>query len=76
MIHEHRRVIIDYVAIEMNFTCDSAHYSRITEKSPPRWVPKQLIPDLKQRCEAMKLLPCFEAEGDGSLLCIVTGDEC
>jgi len=41
------------------------------------WVPRQLTAELKERradaCQ--ELLQCFEAEGDGFLGRIVTGDE-
>ena len=42
-----------------------------------RWVPRQLTAELKERrvdvCQ--ELLKCFEEEGDGFLVRIVTGDE-
>jgi hypothetical protein len=41
-----------------------------------KWVPWQLLPQLKRRCvdASQELLWCFEAEG-GFLVRIVTGDE-
>jgi hypothetical protein len=46
-------------------------------KVSARWVPLQLIAELKERCvdACQELLKCFEAEVDGFLGRIVTGDE-
>jgi histone-lysine N-methyltransferase SETMAR len=82
VLRENRRVTIDKVAGELKISHGSAHHiihdMLQYHKVSARWVPKQLIPELKERrvdvCEI--LLRRYEAEGDGFLHRIVTCDEC
>jgi histone-lysine N-methyltransferase SETMAR len=82
VIRENGWVTIDEVAGELKISHGSSHHMIHDvlqyHKVSTRWVPKQLIPELKERrvdvCEI--LLRRYEAEEDGFLHCIVTGDEC
>jgi hypothetical protein len=42
-----------------------------------RWVPRQVIPELKKRCmnTCQELLRQYKTDGNGFLKCLMTGDE-
>jgi len=81
IVKENRRVTVNEIASHLDMSHGSAH--RIVHhvlqfnKVSTRWVPRQLTAELKERrvnaCQ--ELLKQFEAEGDGFLGRIVTGDE-
>ena len=52
---------------------DKLHFNKVSA----RWVPHQLIAELKDRCvdACEELFHCLQVEGDGFLGRIVTGDE-
>jgi hypothetical protein len=81
IVMDNRRVTLNEIAANLNISYGSAHHIIHDElkfrKASARWVPRHLTPELKERgvddCE--ELLRRFEAEGDGFLARIVTGDE-
>jgi hypothetical protein len=78
---ENHQVSVNEIAEIHNMSHGSAHHVIHDvlqfHKVSARWVPWQLTPELKRRrvdaCE--ELLQRLEAEGDGFLSRIVTGDE-
>ena len=78
---ENRRVTVHEIAARLDMSHGSAHHIVHDvlqfHKVSARWVPRQLTAELKERrvdvCQ--ELLKRFEAEGDGFLGRIVTGDE-
>jgi hypothetical protein len=80
-VMDNRRVTVNETAANLNISHGSAHHIIHDMlkfcKVSARWVPRHLTPELKERrvdaCE--ELLRSFEAEGDGFLARIVTGDE-
>ena len=81
IVKENRRVKVNEIAAHLYMNDGSAHH--IVHDVPQfhnvsaRWVPRQLTAELKERrvdaCQ--ELLKRFEAEHDGFLGRIVTGDE-
>jgi hypothetical protein len=78
VIRENWRVVAGELKISQGSVHHVIHDVLQYQKVSARWVPKQLIPELKERrvdvCEI--LLRRYEAEGDGFLHLKVTGDEC
>jgi histone-lysine N-methyltransferase SETMAR len=80
-VKDNRRLTVHEIAAHLNMSDGSAHHNvhdvLLFHKVSARWVPRQLTADLKERrvdaCQ--ELLKLFEAEGDGFLERIVTGDE-
>jgi len=78
---KNRRVTVNEIAAHLDMSHGSAHciVHDVLQfhKVSARWVPRQLTAELKERridaCQ--ELLKRFEAEGDGFLGRIVTGDE-
>ena len=81
IVQENRRVTVNEIAAHLDVSHGSAHHIvhdvLYFHKVSARWVPCQLTADLKeQRVDAcQELFKCFEAEGDGFLGRILTGDE-
>jgi len=81
IVKENRRVTVNEIAAHLDMNHGSAqhivHDVLQFHKVSARWVPRQLTAELKeQRVDAcQELFKRFEAEGDGSLGRIVTGDE-
>jgi len=81
ILKENHRVTVHEIATHLDMSHGSAHHIVHDvlqfHKVSARWVPRQLIAELKERhvdaCQ--ELLKCFEAEGDGFLGRIVTGDK-
>jgi len=81
IVKENRSVTLIEIATHMDMSHGSAHrmVHNVLQfhKVSARWVPRRLIAELKERrvdaCQ--ELLKRFEAEGDGFLGKIVTGDE-
>ena len=81
IVKENRQVTVHEITAHLGTSHRSAyhivHYVLQFHKLSARWVPRQLTAELKERrvdvCQ--ELLKCFEAEGDGFLGRIVTGDE-
>jgi hypothetical protein len=81
IVMDNRRVTANEISANPNISHDSAYYIIHDvlkfRKVSARWVQRHLTPELKERrvesCE--ELLRRFEAEGDGFLARIVTGDE-
>jgi histone-lysine N-methyltransferase SETMAR len=81
IVKENRRTTVHEIAAHLDMSHGSAHhiihYVLQFHKVFARWVPCQLTAELKERhvdaCQ--ELLKCFEAEGNGFLGRIVTGDE-
>ena len=81
IVKENRRVTVNEIAAHLDMSPGSAHhiFHDVLQfhKMSARWVPRQLTAELKERgvdaCQ--ELLKSFEAEGDGFLGRIVTGDE-
>jgi len=81
IVKENRRVTVNEIAAHLDMSHGSAHHIVHDvlqfHKVSARWVPRQLTAELKERhvdaCQ--ELLKLFEAEGDGFLGRIVTGDE-
>ena len=81
IVKENRRVTVNEIAAQMDMSHGSAHHIVHDvlqfHKVSVRWVPCQLTAELKERrvdaCQ--ELLKRFEAEADGFLGRIVTGDE-
>jgi histone-lysine N-methyltransferase SETMAR len=81
IVMDNRHVTVNEIAANLNISHGSAHHIihdvlKFRNVSA-RWVQRHLTPELKERrvdaCE--ELLRRFEAEGDGFLARIVTGDE-
>jgi len=78
---ENRRITSKEIAAHLDMSRGSAH--RIVHdvlqfhKVSARWVPRQLIAELKERrvYACQEILKRFEAEGDGFIGRIVMGDE-
>ena len=81
IVKENRRVTVHKIAAHLDMSHGSAHHIVLDvlqfHKLSARWVPRQLTAELRERrvdaCQ--ELLKRFEAEGDGFLGRIVTGDE-
>ena len=81
IVKENRRVTVHEIAAHLDMSHGSAHhiahYVLQSHKVSARRVPRQLTAELKERhvdtCQ--EHLRLFEAEGDGFLGKIVTGDE-
>jgi hypothetical protein len=81
ILMDNRRVTVNKIAANLNFSHGSAHHIihdvLKLRKVSAMWVQRHLTPELKERrvdaCE--ELLRRFEAEGDGFLARIVTGDD-
>jgi len=81
IVKENRRVTVHEIAAHLDMSHGSTH--RIVHvvlqfhKVSTRWVPRQLTVELKERradaCQ--ELLKRFEAESDGFLGRVITGDE-
>ena len=81
IMKENRRVTAHEIAARLDMSHGSAHHIvhdvlQFHEVSA-RWLPCHLTTELKERLVdgCQELLKCFEAEGDGFLGRIVTGDE-
>jgi len=81
IVKENRLVTVDEIATHLDMSHGSAHHIIHDvlqfHKVSARWVPSQLIAELKEQCVdvCQELFTCFEAEGDGFLGRNVTGDE-
>ena len=81
IVKENRRVTVYEIAAHLDMSHGSAHLIVHDvlqfRKVSARWVPSQLTAELEKRRvdNCQELLKCFEAEGDGFLGIIVTGDE-
>jgi len=81
IVKENRRLTVNEIAAHLNMSHGSAHHIVHDvlqfHKVSARWVPRQLTVELKgRRVDAcQELLKRFEAECDGFLGRIVTGDE-
>jgi len=81
IVKENRHVTVHEIATHLDMSHGSAHHIVHDvlqfHKVSARWVPRQLTAELKERCvdACQELLKHFEAEGDGFLGRIVTGDE-
>jgi len=81
IMKENRRVTVNEIAAHLDMNHGSAHHIIHDvlqfHQVSARWVPHQLTAELKEcRVDAcQELLKRFEAEGDGFLGRIVTGDE-
>ena len=80
IMKENRRVTVNEIAAHLAISHGSAHHIVHDvlqfHKVSARWMLHQLTTELKERHDAsQELLKCFEAEGDGFLGRIVTGDE-
>ena len=81
IVKENRRVTVHEIATHLDMSHGSAHHIVHDvlqfHKVSARWVPRQLTAELKERRvdTYQELLKLFEAEGDGFLGRIVTGDE-
>jgi histone-lysine N-methyltransferase SETMAR len=81
IVKENCHVTVDEIAVHLDVSHGLAHHIIHDvlqfHKLSARWVPRQLTAELKERCvdAYQELLKCFEAEGDGLLGRIVTGDE-
>jgi len=81
IVKENFRVIVNEIVAHLDMSHGSAQHSVHDvlqfHKVSARWVPRQLTAELKgRRVDAcQELLKHFEAEGDGFLGIIVTGDE-
>ena len=80
IMKENRRVTVHEIAAHLDMSHGSAHHIVHDVLQfhivSARWVPHQLTAELKERVDAcQELLKCFEAESDGFLGRIVTGDE-
>ena len=82
IVTANRRVTVHEIAAHLDMSHGSVHHIVVHDvlqfrKMSARWVPRQLTAELKERrvdaCQ--ELLKRFEAEGDGFLGRIVTGDE-
>jgi hypothetical protein len=81
IVKENCRITVHEIAARLDMSHGSAHHVVHDvlqfHKLSARWVPRQLTAELKERrvdaCQ--ELLKCFEAEGNGFLGRIVTGDE-
>ena len=79
-LKENRRVTVHAITAHLDTSHGSAHHIVHDvlqfHKTSARWVPRHLTAELKERrvnaCQ--ELLKRFEAEGDGFLGRIVTGD--
>jgi hypothetical protein len=80
-VKENRHVTVHEIAARLDMSHGPAHHivHDILQfhKVSARWVPRQLTAELKERLvdACQELLKRFEAEGDGFLGRIVTGDE-
>jgi len=79
-VKENRRVTVHETAAHLDMSHGSAHHIIHDvlqfHKVSARWVPCQLTAEWKEHVDAcQELLKHFEAEGDGFLGRIVTGDE-
>jgi histone-lysine N-methyltransferase SETMAR len=81
IVKHNRRVTVHEIAAHLDMSDGSAHHIvhdilQFHEASA-RWVPRQLTAELKERCvdACQELLKRFEAEGDGFLERIFTGNE-
>jgi len=81
IVKENRRVTVNEIAAHQGMSHGSAHHIVHDvlqfHKVSARWVPRQLTVELKERRvdASQELLKRFEAEGDGFLGRIGTGDE-
>ena len=81
IVRENHRVTVNEIAAHLDMSHGSAHHIVHDvlqfHKVSARWEPRQLTAELKeQRVDSsQELLKRFEAEGDGFLGRIVTGDE-
>jgi len=80
IVKENRRITVHEIAAHLDMNHVSAHHivQDVLQfhKVSARWVPRQLTVELKECVDAcQELLKRFEAEGDGFLGRIVTGDE-
>jgi len=81
IVKDNRRVTVHEVAAHLDMSVASAHHIVHDvlqfRKVSARWVPRQLTAELKERRfdDCQEHLKRFEAEGDGFLERIVTGDE-
>jgi len=81
IVKENHRVTVNEIAFHLDMSNGSAHHIvldvRLFNKVSARWVPRQLTSELKERYvyASQELLKRFEAEGDGFIGRIVTGDE-
>jgi len=81
IVKENCHITVHEIAAHLDMSHGSAHHIVHDvlqfHKVFARWVPRQLTAELEERrvdaCQ--ELLKCFEAEGDGILGRIVTGDE-
>jgi len=80
-VKENHRVTVHEIAANLDMSHGSAHHIVHDvlqfHKVSARWVPYQLAAGLKEQCVdvCQELLNRFEAEGEGFLGRIVTGDE-
>jgi len=80
LVKENRRVTVHEIASHVDMSHGSAHHivhdALQFRKVSASWVPRQLTAELKERADAcQELLKRFEAEGDGFLGRIITGNE-
>jgi len=81
IVKENRRVTVHEIATHLDMSNGSAHHiiHDVLQfyKVSAGWVPQQQTAELKEQCVdvCQELLKCFEAEGDGFLGRIATGDE-
>jgi histone-lysine N-methyltransferase SETMAR len=81
IVKDNRHVTVNEIATHLDISRGSAHHIVHDvlqfHKVSASWVPRQLTAELKeQRVDAcQELWKCFEAEGDGFLGRIITGDE-
>ena len=81
IVKEKCRITVNEIAAHLGMSHGSAHYivRDVLQflKVSASWVPRQLTAELKERrvCACQELLKRFEAESDGFLGRIVTGDE-
>ena len=81
IVKENRRVTVHEIAAHLDMSHGSAHHIvhdvLQVHRMSASWVPRQMTAELKGRHvdTCRELLKRFEAEGDGFLGRIVTGDE-
>jgi hypothetical protein len=81
IVKENRHITMQEIAARLDISHGSGHHivHNVLQfhKMSARWVPRQLTAELKERSvdACQELLQCFEAEGDGLLGRIVTGDK-
>jgi len=80
IMKENRHITVHEIAAHLHMSHGSTnhivHDVPQFHKVSASWVPHQLTAELKEHADAcQELLKCFEAEGDGFLGRIVTGDE-